>query len=124
MQQSKRPICRGPAAISKVRGLRRSFFSCNFLLLFWAIWENDPFGKSQKVGGGSSPTVGWTAWKLKNFFSRFRDLLDLIRWEITIKHVFEAYKVHRMALEVSKVNPAWAEKTQFYLVILDNLACQ
>ena len=27
------------------------FFSCNFLLLFWAIWKNDLFSKSQKVGG-------------------------------------------------------------------------
>ena len=28
-----------------------------------------------------------------------------------------------MALEVGKVNSALAEKTQFYLVIFDNLAC-
>ena len=62
-------------------------------------------------------TVGWAAWKLKKFFSRFWVLLDLIRRDITIKHVFEAYKVHRMGLEVSKVNSVWAEKTQFYLVI-------
>ena len=68
--------------------------------------------------------MGWIAWKLKNFFSRFWVLLDLIRSEITIKHVCEAYKVHRMVLEVGKVNSALAEKTQFYLVILDNLACQ
>ena len=27
------------------------FFSCIFLLHFWAIWKNDPFSKSQKVGG-------------------------------------------------------------------------
>ena len=29
------------------------FFWCNFLLSFWAIWENDLFSKSQKVGGSS-----------------------------------------------------------------------
>ena len=28
-----------------------NFFSCNFLLLFWAIWKNDLFSKYQKVGG-------------------------------------------------------------------------
>ena len=31
------------------------FFSCNFLLLFWAIWKNDLFSKSQKVGGLKPP---------------------------------------------------------------------
>ena len=31
------------------------FFSCNFLLLFWAICENDLFSKSQKVGGLKPP---------------------------------------------------------------------
>ena len=31
------------------------FFSCNFLLLFWAIWKNDLFSKSQKVGGAQAP---------------------------------------------------------------------
>ena len=58
------------------------------------------------AGGELSSTVGWTAWKLKKFFLRFWVLLDLIRSEITIKHVFEAYKVHRIALEVSKVSSA------------------
>ena len=68
--------------------------------------------------------MGWAAWKLKFFFfSHFWVLLDLVRSEIAMKQFFEAYKGHRMALEVSKVNPAWPEKTQFYLVILDNLAC-
>ena len=56
--------------------------------------------------GGYGATVGWTAWKLKKFFLRFWVLLDLIRSEITIKHVFEAYKGHRIALEVSKVSSA------------------
>ncbi len=68
-------------------------------------------------------TVGWTAWKLKNFFLRFWVLLDLIRSEINNRHVFEAYKVHRMGLEVSKVNSAWAEKTHFYLVIFGIFGC-
>jgi len=31
------------------------FFLCNFLLLFWAIWKNDLFSKSQKVGGLKPP---------------------------------------------------------------------
>ena len=31
------------------------FFSCSFLLLFWAIWKNDLFSKSQKVGGLKPP---------------------------------------------------------------------
>ena len=31
------------------------FFSCNFLLRFWAIWENDLFSKSQKVRGLKPP---------------------------------------------------------------------
>ena len=78
-------------------------------------------GTGRGCGGG---TVGWAAWKLKKFFLHFWVLLDLIRSEITIKHVFEACKVHRMDLEVSKVSSAKAEKTQFYLVILDNFACQ
>ena len=67
--------------------------------------------------------MGWAAWKLKNFFLRFWVLLDLIRSEITIKHVCEAYKVHRMALEVSRVKSAWAEKSQFYLVIFYIFGC-
>ena len=33
------------------------FFSCNFLLLFWAIWKNDLFSKSQKVGGAQAPSA-------------------------------------------------------------------
>ena len=30
------------------------FFSYNFLLRFWAIWENDLFSRFQKGGGGGS----------------------------------------------------------------------
>ena len=28
-----------------------TIFWCKFLLCFWAIWENDPFTKSEKVPG-------------------------------------------------------------------------
>ena len=28
-----------------------TIFWCIFLLHFWAIWENDPFSKSEKVPG-------------------------------------------------------------------------
>ena len=70
------------------------------------------------------PHSGLHRMEIKKFFLHFWVLLDLIRSEITIKHVFEACKVHRMDLEVSKVSSAKAEKPQFYLVILDNFACQ
>ena len=80
-------------------------------------------GGGQDVAVTPPPTVGWTAWKPKKNFLRFWVLLDLIRSEIAIKHVFAAYKVHRIALEVSKVNPAWAKKTQFYLVIFSIFGC-
>ena len=45
-------IFRGGSASEIVPGLRGVlFFWCKFLLHFWAIWENDPFSKSEKVPG-------------------------------------------------------------------------
>ena len=46
----------GPRSPLKSEGAQGGyFFSCNFLLRFWAIWKNDLFSKSQKVGGLKPP---------------------------------------------------------------------
>ena len=45
---SPTPFCRGGGGSGGPGGY---FFSSNFLLRFWAIWKNDLFSKSQKVGG-------------------------------------------------------------------------
>ena len=50
------------------------------------------------------PHSGLDRMETQKIFLSFWVLLDLIRSEITIKHIFEAYKVHRIALEVSKVS--------------------
>ena len=54
-KQSNDYLCfQGPRSPLKSEGAQGGyFFSCNFLLLFWAIWKNDLFSKSQKVGGSS-----------------------------------------------------------------------
>ena len=48
----------GPRSPLKSEGAQGGyFFSCNFLLHFWAIWKNDPFSKFQKVGGLKPPPL-------------------------------------------------------------------
>ena len=52
-----------------------------------------------------SYTVGWAAWKLKNFFLHFWVLLDLTKWEIGIKSGSECLNMPRIGSEVRYLRP-------------------